>query len=303
MTHEEGVALVAQARRKYGAALDRAVQVVALERDGVPIVEAHFEGNAIQPLEDLGIDPKSVRPFRVENDPSIEIIPNAGAARATAACSVPAGGLIVPDYSHSHGGTAGWNIELDDRIGCLSNWHVIWPYGAGASQTLEFGTGQDATASTEPAHKRVVQFGATAINVWDLAFAFFDDPVEACAGMLANACHSGPYPTTLANSCSEEQDHHKRGAATEGSCGRVVKFGDCDIIYPQGTARFTRQIFYDFRVADGDSGSIAVRDEDHQVTGLVCGLTYDNLAIANPLYQIGWTFLGLNGDGLPRFRS
>jgi hypothetical protein len=296
LTYSDAIKLVKAAKQRYPYLNDALHVIAKTNAIGLPYVEAHFPGKATGPVPSLVDSLFNVRVLKVKH---LEHVPQA----KPLCCDVVSGGPATAAGANVSG-TAGWSLQLDSRRVCLSNWHVYLPQSANGSERVEFDTGSNSELGTvvDSSTKAVTCDGST-INQWDLAVAEFDNPKAPCASMLATSCQHGAYPTELAvDGCACGEPHRKVGAATDGTCGTLDGIGDLTITYPQGTAKFSEQLVFKIDALPGDSGSIAIRSKDNQVTGLLFAILSPGMIAANPLFRINWQQVGTT-DGLPTFTT
>lgn len=99
-----------------------------------------------------------------------------------------AAGLGLSGY-----GTAGWNIILNGSAVCLSNWHVLCPFG-NQSPLGSLIALNGVLQATLFSFQRV----EITNNIWDYALAHFDNAAAACGEM--RSCeeeNAYPYPQRL----------------------------------------------------------------------------------------------------------
>lgn len=203
-------------------------------------------------------------------------------------------------------GTAGWTVELNGTLVCVSNWHVLCGLGnetpIGRSVLLKSQVLAGLHAF-QPIH-----FGSGA-NSWDYALASYLDPNDALAEM--RQCEDGSsneYPLSLSANLGFGETFTKVGARRP-TCrqGKLTAIGNSWVKYPgRGEAFFNGQLIFSKMTDPGDSGCIIVRKSDRSVSGLNFAGS-STRTVANPLYLIGWQKIGeaeyFDIGKVPMFRS
>jgi hypothetical protein len=214
-------------------------------------------------------------------------------------CHVRAGDQAIYDLKSGFG-TAGWNVffPLQNVWVCMSNWHVI------VDPTDSDPIGNDVFL--DGAHRG--QLHAYKLDeTWDYALASYnfssdaEEKMRACADGTEN-----PYPQQFAEEISIGEEYRKVGARTPiCRTGRLRGVGSRKVEYNDGTIRqFHGQLIFEKMSDSGDSGAIIVRAHDNKITGLKFAGS-DTDTTANPLYKIGWKYLGsiqlVGGGQIPMY--
>jgi hypothetical protein len=179
---------------------------------------------------------------------------------------------------------------LDEVLVCLSNWHVFCPNGN--STTIGHPVALDFE---QVAHVHFFYpVFASAVNLWDLALAAYDDTSAPLAQM--RPCDDGtvtPYPQKFSEDINPGGAYRKVGErAPICRTGNLTGVHDTLVDYPgAGSVHFQEQLFFSKMSDPGDSGSVILDTRDNRVTGLNFAGNQTE-TVANPIFRLGWTFAG-----------
>lgn len=199
------------------------------------------------------------------------------------------------DSAHGDGlpgsGTLGWNIILNGKVVCLSNWHVFCANGNDTPIGWDLFLDGRREATLYAFQQLTISD-----NTWDYALGEYINTADALDHM--RLCEDGSeiaYPQALSPSARFGATYSKVGDRPP-TCrsGTLVGVGDRAINYHDGITRyFKRQLIFSKMTDPGDSGAMIICESDNTVTGLNFAGN-DSETIANPLYLAPWKSLGIS---------
>ena len=216
-------------------------------------------------------------------------------------------------------GHAGWTVVLDERPILVSNWHVLCPTDDTpiGSFVEVYNSNNQWEVVAKLADRIEPKLGL--FNKWDFAYAeLLRNNIQA----YMRPCQDGTQhsnPRSLSTVIDDQYNAYiKVGARSICTSGKLTATGAQRAVrfHRDGQVRaFHEQLIFERMTQSGDSGSIVVREHDNSVTGLAFAGTPDDHVgdpqylqetIANPLYQIGWEYVGtrwINEVEVPAFRT
>lgn len=206
-------------------------------------------------------------------------------------------------------GTLGWNLKLDDKYVCLSNWHILCPNGNDTPRGGNNPASPGLKIYLSGTNARLLDFVPVRLdqdNNWDLAYGeyIYEWDCEPVVRRCFPDDLQYDYPTQLTPT----------SLLRPGSEDKYWTVGDTDPICQSGTLRgiaqrrkcgpfkdgisywFADQLVFSWESGPGDSGSIIVHESSNTVTGLLFAGTEkeeETETVANPLYKAPWAYKGL----------
>ena len=237
-----------------------------------------------------------------------------GVSTSESISGIYAGNAVSPVLGHLSG-TAGWFIELDGNIVCITNWHVACRLGnatpLGDPQQFMDDRGNWFQIGFLSNFQRV-ETGAG--NIWDFAEILINPADADRLPYKMKICPSGTrhsYPEMLTSPTDVTLGTPCRKISDVSGCSDMTLNG----FIPRATVEmdntgltylFVNQLTFSGKGVDGDSGSIISRSEDNSALGLHFASNADGtLHLSNPLYLAPWNLIGLrrlsNGLMVPMF--
>jgi hypothetical protein len=310
-TYDEGVAILTALRRHErdklahvmsGALFNR--RIVLFEEGGHAYLKLRFEPS-IPPVDRakaqsaLG-DSFSIAgstagnqqtTFRIEYDEGPQATPlffRRLVERLTGDCSGVKDGHSAGVPNASHSGTVGWCFVLNDTPVGLSNWHVFSANGISCTvgdPVLMRGQAASLWRFVEPVESQP--------NVADFALARFKKEEWICGMLRDDAPFDVPLCLTQNLEIGTDAKFRMTGNASISSVDKKLEtVTDVDYSVGGKRYRFNNQLVFEAGMAQsGDSGAVAVRENDNSVTGLLFAAEpQGGVAYANPICRLlKWT--------------